>query len=47
MDIYPSYGIDDIGSCIDYLVKEAWWEKKEKFNRSKGIRGHAYEGKNS
>lgn len=29
MDIYPSYGIDDIGSCIDYLVKEAWWEKRK------------------
>lgn len=27
MDIYPSYGIDDIGSCIDYLVKEKWWSK--------------------
>jgi RecA/RadA recombinase len=24
-DIYPSYGIDDIGSCIDYLVEEGWW----------------------
>ena len=28
MDIYPSYGIDDIGSCIDYLVDEKWWEKE-------------------
>lgn len=27
MDIYPSYGIDDIGSCIDYLVEEKWWKK--------------------
>lgn len=27
MDIYPSYGIDDIGSCIDYLVSEKWWSK--------------------
>lgn len=26
--IYPSYGIDDIGSCIDYLVEEKWWKKK-------------------
>jgi RecA/RadA recombinase len=25
MDIYPSYGIDDIGSCVDYLVDEGWW----------------------
>ena len=29
MDIYPSYGIDDIGGCIDYLVQESWWEKKK------------------
>lgn len=29
MDIYPSYGIDDIGGCIDYLVQERWWEKKK------------------
>jgi RecA/RadA recombinase len=28
MDIYPSYGIDDIGSCIDYLISESWWDKK-------------------
>lgn len=27
--IYPSYGIDDIGSCVDYLVSEGWWEKKK------------------
>lgn len=27
MDIYPSYGIDDIGSCIDYLIAEKWWNK--------------------
>jgi RecA/RadA recombinase len=25
--IYPSYGIDDIGSCIEYLVTEGWWKK--------------------
>lgn len=25
--IYPTYGIDDIGSCIDYLVFEKWWKK--------------------
>ncbi len=24
-DIYPSFGIDDLGSCIDYLVDEGWW----------------------
>lgn len=27
--IYPSYGIDDIGSCIDYLVDERWWKKNK------------------
>lgn len=26
--IYPSYGIDDIGDCIDFLVMEKWWAKK-------------------
>lgn len=25
--IYYQYGVDDIGSCIDYLVKEGVWEK--------------------
>lgn len=28
-DIYPSYGIDDIGVCVDYLVEEGWWKKKK------------------
>jgi RecA/RadA recombinase len=28
--IYPSYGIDDIGSCVDYLVDEQWWAVSEK-----------------
>jgi len=26
--IYHSYGIDDIGSCVDYLVEEKHWEQK-------------------
>jgi len=26
--IYHSFGIDDIGSCIDYLVEEKHWPKK-------------------
>lgn len=25
--IYPSVGIDDVGSCVDYLLDEGWWEK--------------------
>lgn len=27
--IYYSYGIDNIGSCIDFLVKEKWWDKAD------------------
>lgn len=27
IDIYPSYGIDDIGTCVDYLIEEGWWRK--------------------
>ena len=30
MDIYPQYGIDDTGSCIDYLIEEKWWKKTAK-----------------
>ncbi len=26
--IYHSFGIDDIGSCIDYLIDEGYWKKK-------------------
>lgn len=26
--IYYSYGIDDIGACIDFLVEEGWWNKE-------------------
>ena len=29
IDIYPAYGIDDIGTSIDYLVEEGWWERKK------------------
>ena len=28
VDIYPSYGIDDIGSCVDWLIMEKIWSKK-------------------
>ncbi len=27
LDIYPSYGIDDIGSNIDWLVEEGFWPR--------------------
>lgn len=31
--IYHSYGVDDVGSCIDYLVQEKHWTKsKESIN---------------
>jgi len=26
VSIFPSYGIDDIGGCVDYLVDEGWWK---------------------
>jgi RecA/RadA recombinase len=29
IDIYPSFGIDDVGSCIDYLLAENWWAMKK------------------
>ena len=29
MDIYPSFGIDDVGTCVDYLLDEGWWDKKK------------------
>jgi RecA/RadA recombinase len=28
--IYTSYGIDDIGSCVDYLIDEAHWKTTDK-----------------
>jgi len=27
-DIYPSFGIDDIGSCVDYLISEGHWKSR-------------------
>lgn len=27
--IYHSFGIDDTGSCIDYLLGEGWWKKSK------------------
>ncbi len=29
VDIYPSYGIDDTGSLVDYLIEEGWWKKSK------------------
>ena len=25
IDIFPSFGIDDLGTCVDYLVEEGFW----------------------
>jgi RecA/RadA recombinase len=27
--VYPSYGIDDVGTCIDWLVSEGWFKKSK------------------
>jgi len=27
VDIYPSYGIDDLGSVVDFLVEEGYWKQ--------------------
>ncbi|KON32541.1 hypothetical protein AC477_02835 [miscellaneous Crenarchaeota group-1 archaeon SG8-32-1] len=27
--IYHSYGIDDVGSCVDYIISEGHWKKKK------------------
>jgi len=29
IDIYPSYGMDDLSSCIDYLLMEGFWKLKK------------------
>jgi len=29
LDIYPAYGIDDIGTSVDFLVEEEHWKKKK------------------
>ena len=33
VDIYPSYGMDDIGSCVDYLISEGYWKKSKKISK--------------
>lgn len=35
VDIYHSVGIDDVGSCIDYLIEEKHWNAKEGNIRAK------------
>jgi len=35
--IYPSYGIDDVGSCINYLLTEGWWTKSKRTINAKRL----------
>jgi len=35
--IYQSYGIDDIGSCVDYMLDEGDWTKKANEINAKGL----------
>lgn len=38
--IYHSFGIDDIGSCVDYLLDEGHWEEGKEINaKGLGIKG--------
>ena len=38
--IYHSFGIDDVGSCIDYLIDEGHWKRGKEINaKGLGIKG--------
>jgi hypothetical protein len=37
IDIFPSFGIDDLGSCVDYLVEENWWEVEKQTIQAKDL----------
>ena len=37
VDIYPSYGIDDLGSVVDYLVEEGVWKISKQTITAEGI----------
>ena len=38
--IYHSFGIDDIGSCVDYLIEEGCWKEGSEINaKGLGIKG--------
>lgn len=39
VDIYPDYGIDDLGSCVDYLVEEGYWPKEGQTIECRGLDG--------
>jgi hypothetical protein len=42
--VYPSYGIDDVGSCVDWLVSEGFWKKRGQTIRTREF-GEATRGK--
>ena len=37
VDIYPSYGMDDVGSMVDWLVEEEWWPVTKETITAKGL----------
>ena len=37
LPIYRKYGIDDVGSCVDYLVEEGHWKKLKQKIKAKGL----------
>lgn len=37
IDIFPSFGIDDIGTCVDYLVGEEFWPMTGQKIDAKGL----------
>ena len=43
--IYYDFGIDDVGSCVDYLVAEQHWPKKDKIINAKDLLCEGSRGK--
>lgn len=39
LSIYPSFGIDDLGSCADYLIRESVWSQKNGTVTAGGLPG--------
>lgn len=35
--IYHSFGIDDVGGCIDYLIEEGFWKESNGFVEAEGL----------
>jgi len=36
-DIYYDYGVDDLSSCVDFLVSSGYWKKKGTMIQAKGL----------